>query len=75
VLKSQLITKPALETPMFYAIKCTERAFVNTSSKELNARRWDNTKLEMQIMSELDSPHVIKFVEFINSEPDHFFCV
>jgi serine/threonine protein kinase len=26
-------------------------------------------------MSELDSPHVIKFVEFINTEPDHFFFV
>jgi len=26
-------------------------------------------------MAELDSPHVVKYVEFINTENDHFYCV
>ena len=59
----------------YFALKCTERTFFSTKNEELNARRWRQTKLELQIMSELDSPYVVKFVEFINTEPDHFFCV
>ena len=31
----------------WFAIKCTERAFVKTPNYELNAKRWDNTKLEL----------------------------
>ena len=50
----------------FFAIKCTERTFFSTKNQELNARRWRNTKIELQIMSELDSPYVVRFEEFVN---------
>ena len=51
----------------FYAIKCTERSYFATNNDSKNKGRRKCLERERQVMEKLDSPHVIKYLEFLSS--------
>ena len=56
-----------------FAVKQVERTYVSTLNQALNQQRWAAIRTELQIMEQLDSPHVVKYIEFVNSEQMHFY--
>lgn len=50
-----------------YAVKCVSKDFLNGKGNQLAERRWYVIERERKVMTLLDNPHIVKFIEPLKS--------